>query len=133
MSNELFEGATINGKQFPFVRITVAGGARINKKLNPTLCGTIIQLITFQWLRPASVNIRWWKKLRSIAFVKTGLWKYLRVVPKELRCSNILLREVSEIEKSFFDYAGVKASARGVLFISAKDSQTENNNQKSAD
>jgi hypothetical protein len=125
----VFEGATINGKQFPFVRVTVAGGARIVRRLNPTISGVIFQFISFQWMRSSAADMRWWKKIRSVAFVKNGLWK-VGIVPKELRCSEILLQDAWGIEKCFFDYAEVKVNAHGVLFISAKDSQTEINQEK---
>jgi hypothetical protein len=118
-----FEGARVNGREFPFVRVTVTGSATILKKFNPSLCKIILQLISFQWARPSGKDKRWWKKLRSVAFVKTGLWKWFRIVPKELRCSEITQHEAWEIEESFFVYAGATVNERGVLSLSAKPSQ----------
>ena len=106
MSDELFEGAEINGKQFPFVRITIAEHAKIVKKFKPRFRDAISKVFF-----PENETVRTWKRVRSIAFVKTGLWKYLRIIPVEFRCSEISIKQVGEIQASFFSY--VREAGKG--------------------
>jgi hypothetical protein len=124
MSDPVFEGATINGKQFPFVRVTVAKQSKIISKFKPTLRGIIAQS-----LFPSSQNKRMWKKVRSVAFVKFGLWK-IGVIPKELRCSEMQLKLAGELQASFFGYVAVEVKGHDEPLKTVRDSQTEINQAK---
>lgn len=105
-----FEGAEINGKQFPFVRVTVASQKRIIDRFNPSRLALFIDRHF-----PEGRTIRIWKNVRSVAFVKDWKWKYLGIVPKELRCSEIGLKSAGEIQASFFGYvAGIANEYRSL-------------------
>jgi len=92
-----FNGAEINGKKFPFVRVTIAKQERIIQQFKPTIRTAFME----RW-RPEGNNKRMWKRVRSLAFEKTGLWKWLRIVPEELRCSNMSLKLAGELQARFF-------------------------------
>lgn len=126
MTDELFEGAEINGKKFPFVRVTPASHARILNKLKPT-----IREIIAQSLFRSSSNKRAWKKVRSIAFIKTGTWKWCRIIPKELWCSDIPLRLAGGIQADFFAYVKAEVNAHDALLNSVMPSKTESELKKS--
>ena len=101
----------INGRRFVWKRITLAMQYKISKKFSPTRWQAI-----GDWLRSNAARkylklnpdttrldlikngliktdrkerIRDWKKLRSIAFVRTGTWKWLGIIPVELRIKNM--------------------------------------------
>jgi hypothetical protein len=119
--SEQFEGAIVGGKEFPFIRITVASQAKILKKFKPSFWGAIAE-----WLWPERNNLRMWKKVRSIAFVKDWKWKYLRIMPKELRCKELNLNEAGGIKADFFAYARAKANEHDAPLLSLSPSKTEN-------
>ena len=125
-NKEIFEGAVIGDKQFPFVRVTVAKQAKIINKFKPTIINSICQ-----WLWPERNNLRMWKRVRSVAFVKTGLWKWLWflpfefVVPKELRCSEMSLKQAGELQASFFARVGEIVKGHDAPLLSLNSSQTQ--------
>lgn len=92
-------GIEIGGRFFEFVRVTISAQSKIIKRFDPSAFEFIKQK-----MNPSMNNLRMWKKVRSIAFVKTGLWKYLGIVPKELRCDQISLAKAGEAQASFFEY-----------------------------
>ena len=112
--NPAFEGVEISGKQFPFVRVTIARQAEIIKKFKPTIIGVFAQSFS-----PERNNQRMWKKVRSVAFVKDWKWKYFRIIPKELRCSEIKIQQAGELQASFFSYVGeaVKGHDEPLRFV----------------
>lgn len=126
METSKFEGAEINGKLFPFVRITIASQAQIQNKFTPSRLAL--------WLDkhfPEKRIYRVWKQVRSVAFVKDWKWKYFGIVPKELRFSEITLKQAGEIQASFFVYVAETVSVYDKLSRSAMTVQTENPSTKS--
>lgn len=115
-----FEGAEINGKQFPFVRVTVAKQVKIIKKFKPTIFNAIAERFF-----PEGNNKRMWKRVRSVAFVKDWKWKYLRIVPKELRCSEISINMVGGLEARFFAYVREMVKEHDGQLLSATYSKIE--------
>jgi hypothetical protein len=101
------DSVEIGGKQFQFVRITVSKQAEIIRKIFRRKLFVGLMHI----LDPAGDNGRSWKKVRSVAFVKDWKWKYLRIIPKELRCSELSLRQSGELQASFFDYVAAEVNA----------------------
>jgi hypothetical protein len=121
-----FDGARINGKEFPFVRVTVAKHKKICKKLNITMREAVLMHIA-----SAGNKMREWKKIRSVAYVKTGLWKWMRIVPKELRCSQLDLDTAGGLKADFFDYVWTKVREHDRHLLSVKGSQIESAPKKS--
>ena len=102
MSEDLFEGAIIGGKKFPFKYLSMIQAAQIHRKLIPGLFRSVgIAILTL--ITPHNQNIRWWERVRSVAFQRQGLWK-LGIIPKELRCSVIKPKEAEDAEESFFAF-----------------------------
>jgi hypothetical protein len=101
-TTELFEGEEINGKRFPFIYLTVTESANILKKLLPSFRHDMMNIFS-----RSGTKKRWWKKVRSFAFQKTGMWKWFGIIPKELCCSIISTKKADEIEDHFFVYAEV--------------------------
>lgn len=127
MSNEpTFEGAEINGKQFPFVRVTIASQKRIIDRFNPSRLAIFLDEHF-----PGGRMIRVWKHVRSVAFVKDWKWKYFRIVPKELRCSEIGIKQAGEIQASFFVYVAAIVNEYRSLSNSAMTGLTEKQSTKS--
>jgi hypothetical protein len=137
MSDELFEGIIFNKgqtneKRFPFVRITVAKQVKIINKFKPTIRNAVVQFIA-----PSKINFRMWRKVRSVAFIKTGLWKWFGflpfefIIPKELRCNEILLDLAGELQASFFRFVAAAVKGHDEPLLSLKNSQTENKEVKS--
>lgn len=124
MSEQSFEGAIINGKQFPFVRVTVAMQSSIVRRLRVRM----IDMVSAK-LFPYRRNLRAWKRVRAIAFVKNPLWKYLRIIPKELRCSQINLSTAGEIQARFFGYVGETVKEHDRHLLSQNPSKTETNQE----
>jgi hypothetical protein len=120
-----FEGAEINGKQFPFVRITIAEQGRIAKRLRGTFRDAVSNIFF-----PHRGYLRMWKKVRSIAFVKNWQWKYLRIIPQELRCSQIDMKIAGELQVSFFGYIRGTVSAYEEFLKSLNPSPIETNKEK---
>jgi hypothetical protein len=125
MTDKTFEGAEIDGKQFPFVRVTVANQLKIINRFKPTLYGAFIQRFF-----PERNNLRMWKRVRSIAFEKTGLWK-IGIIPKELRCSEMSLKQAGEIQASFFALVKEIVAAHDAPLVSLNKSLIENKETKS--
>jgi hypothetical protein len=153
MTDELFEGAIIGEKRFPFVRVTESSQPRIVKKISKPNYRALI----FNWftrkkreqyirLHPNAVmgdlvkegliyfsvyqSKREWKIIRSIAFQKSGLWKWLGIIPKELRCKNIEIRVAREVKKKLDAYLMETVKEQGAQSGSLISSQTENKDQK---
>lgn len=126
MTNPAFEGAEINGKQFPFIRVTIASQKRIADKFMPSRLSLFLDRHF-----PERLIFRMWKRVRSVAFVKDWKWKYFRIIPKELRCSEIGLKSVGEIQASFFVYVAETVSAYNLLSSSAMTGQTKSASEKS--
>jgi hypothetical protein len=124
-----FEGAEIDGKQFPFVRVTIAQQGKIIRGLFKPRFRDLFSMA----FRPESEKKRIWKRFRSTAFIKSGLWKWFRIIPRELRCSTILINQAEEIEARFFAYAAEKGIVFNPPSTSAKNSKTENEPIKSQD
>lgn len=99
MSEEIFEGAEINGKKFPFKRLTISSSAKMVKILMPSFYQSL-KNIFFSY----NQKKYWWKKVRSAAFERRGLWRF-GIIPRELRCSVVEPKKAEEIEESFFVYA----------------------------
>ena len=93
------EGVTVEGRYFPFKPLTVTQSKKILKKLMPGLFSNIRSIVAKK-----GINKRWWKRVRGVAFVRTGLWHF-GIVPKELRCSVIKDAKATEIEDDFFVFA----------------------------
>ena len=103
---EKFDGAVIGNKQFPFRPLTVTQSRKVLRHLMmPNLPRRVKNVILNAFAR-TGMKKRWWKQVRSVAFVRTGLWR-VGIVPKELRCSVILDTKTDEIENDFFVYAKV--------------------------
>jgi hypothetical protein len=130
-TDKTFEGITVGGKKFPFVRLTINSTAILLKKLRPGFWRSI-GVVAATIINPQSNKKRWWKQIRSVAFVKTGAWKYFGIVPRELRCSVMLQKEAEAAEESFFAYALEIVREFNKPSNSVKVSQTENNNLKSS-
>ena len=120
-----FEGAEINGKQFPFVRITVSKQLEILKKFKPKA-----RDILFQRFKPETNNSRMWKKTRSVAFVKGWKWKYFFIVPKELRLAQMGLKLSGEIQADFFAYVGAEVKGHDEQLNSVSHSKIESSPAK---
>jgi hypothetical protein len=112
--SDLFEGAELNGKRFPFVHITISSQAKIMRKFFPTLRDVMLKR-----LRPETQLLRHWKKLRSVAFVKSGSWKWMGIIPHELRIDVIKPEEVKKIDADFFRYCGL------TLLVSKEQSDSQ--------
>jgi hypothetical protein len=93
-----------NGKKFPFVQLTMTQVARMNRKLFKPGFWRSVGIAVATLVRREDLDKRWWKKIRSIAFAKRGLWR-VGIVPKELRCSNIPFVKAVKCEEDFFVYA----------------------------
>ena len=130
MSEDLFEGAIIGGKKFPFKYLSMIQAAQIHRKLIPGLFRSVgIAILTL--ITPHNQNIRWWKRIRSVAFQKQGLWK-LGVIPKELRCSVIKPKEAEEAEEIFFGTIPeiVRESKRLLDFHNLLSTENRNKNEQ---
>jgi hypothetical protein len=121
-----FEGAEVGGKRFPFARITVAAQPKIIRTFRPTVIAALREKYF-----PQTNNLRMWKKVRAVAFVKDWKWKYLGIIPKELRSSEIGLKESGEIQASFFVYLQGMVNGHDAPLLSAIDSKTVNEPTKS--
>lgn len=129
---KVFEGYKAeNGKQFPFVRVTVAKQAKVINKFKIPVWNILFKI--YCAFTPARNNLRMWKKVRSVAFVKSGLWKYLRIIPKELRCSEMQLKLAGELQASFFGYVEAEVKGHDAPLLSLKGSPIENNKAKEGD
>jgi hypothetical protein len=128
MNDEIFEGYQIGEKKFPFIRVTVAGQAKVVKRFRTTF-----RDLFSKTLFPHSANIRMWKRLRSVAFVKNPLWKYLRIIPKELRCSEMNLKTAGELQARFFVIVGEIVKGHDAPLLSLNPSQTANKEAKPED
>ena len=120
MSEDKFEGAVIGDKKFPFVRVTVAKQAKIINKFKPTIINSICQ-----WLWPERNNLRMWKRVRSIAFEKDWKWKFFGIIPKELRCSEMSLKQAGELQASFFARVGEIVKGHDAPLLSLNSSQIQ--------
>ena len=120
-----FQGAKIGDKEFPFVRITIAKQAKYIKRFQTGLFTKFCEIFF-----SAKNNTRMWKRVRSLAFVRDWKWKYLRIIPKELRCSEISLRLAGEIQASFFDYVREEVTAHDKRLLSVTGLKTENEPKK---
>jgi hypothetical protein len=99
-----FDGAILKDKKgrekrFPFVELNVTESAKILKKILPSSRSKVANIIS-----KSGMKKRWWVKIRSIAFKKTGLWR-IGIIPRELRCSVIKQGDADDIEERFFVYA----------------------------
>jgi hypothetical protein len=129
---EIFEGAELKGKRFPFKQLTVTQNAKMNKKLFTPGFWRLMFNGFASVLRNEDTEKRMWKQIRSVAFEKKGLWR-IGIVPKELRCSVIRFEEAARIGADFFKYAGVKAKEQSVPSNSASSSQIKSNKGLSKD
>ena len=114
------DSVEIGGKQFQFIRVTVSKQSKIIKVFHLGLFAGL-----FHILNPSGDNRRMWKRIRSVAFVKGWGWKYFRIIPKELRCNEIALRQAGEIQASFFDYARAEVNAHDLPLSSQMILKTE--------
>jgi hypothetical protein len=115
------DSVEIGGKQFPFIRVTVSKQSEIIKMFQLGLFAGLAHI-----LNPSGDNRRMWKRVRSVAFVKDWRWKYLRIIPEELRCNEVSLRQAGEIQASFFEYARAEVNAHDQPLRSQTSSKTEN-------
>ena len=124
IKDKTFEGAVVDGRKFPFIRLTVTSSAKTLKKLLPPL-------FNFRDVfNKSGIKKRWWIKVRGIAFQKNIAWKLFGIVPHELRCSVIRPEKAEEIEIDFFVYAGVIVKEYERLLLSANPSLTVSQNKK---
>jgi hypothetical protein len=114
-----FEGLEIEGKQFPFKRITLSHQAKIIHKLKPSYIEAI-----FLWLFPWKRNKRMWIRVRSLAFEKGWKWKVFRIIPKELRCSHIPISIAGGTQADFFKRVEVEVKGHDKPLISLDTSVT---------
>jgi hypothetical protein len=129
---ELFEGAIFNEgkpneKRFPFVRVTESQQPKIVKKLTRVNWRAFIynkwnekkrnkyisehpEATYKDLLKEGLVYLsiyqskREWKIIRSVALEKNLLWKWVGIIPKELRCNVIQVKDAREIKKKFDNY-----------------------------
>ena len=153
MSDELFEGAVINGKEFPFVRITESMQPKILKKLSRLDWRALLYNLWKQKKRVEYVknnpnatykdlvkeglvyisiyhNKREWKIIRSVAFEKNFLWKVFGIIPYELRCNVIKVQDSKDIKKKFDNYLMEATQEPEGQIVSSEGSETKNNNPK---
>jgi hypothetical protein len=128
MADETFEGAEVDGKRFPFIRISVAMEPKLIKKFLPSTIDAVLNK-----LFPLTANMRAWKKVRRIALQKDWKWKYLGIIPKELRCSNIKIQVAGGIQADFFAYVTTNHEEFKKLFDSVNNSQTTSESAKPSD
>jgi hypothetical protein len=129
-NTETFEGVVIGGKKFPFKYLSITQAAQIRRKLIPGLFRSIgIAIITL--LTPYNGKKRWWKRIRSVAFRKQGLWK-LGIIPYNLRCSVIKPKEAEEAEENFFGTIPeiVRESKRLLDFHNLLSTENRNKNEQ---
>jgi hypothetical protein len=97
---EVFEGVIIDGKRFPFKYLSMTQAMQVHRKLIPGFwrgLGILAKTVITPW----NDKKRWWKRVRSVAFQKQGLWR-IGIVPYELRCSVIKPEKAEEAEAAFF-------------------------------
>ena len=125
--SEVLDGVEIKGRYFPFVRITEAMQPKVIKKItklnwraviwnwwfakkrkkyieenpNATYKDLILEGLVYSSVYQSK---REWKIIRSVAFQKNFLWKLFKIVPYELRCNVIEVRQSKEIKKKFDSY-----------------------------
>lgn len=154
MADESFEGVELNGKQFPFVRITESMQPKIIKKITKTNWRAV--LYNF-WKQKARIKYiadnpkatykdlileglvyssvyqskREWKIIRSVAFQKNFLWKWFGIIPYELRCNVIEIRKAREIKKKFDNYLTETTKGQDEQTNSLNNLPTESIKQKS--
>ena len=109
----LFEGAVIEGRAFPFIKVTLSGHAKIMRFFYHGGFLGQLRYSTHLLFFPSRSVIREWKMFRSIAFKKNFTWKIFRIIPKELRIKSFNLRDYKVIKKSFFEYS----VERGIVFV----------------
>jgi hypothetical protein len=127
MGTELiFGGAIVNGREFPFIRITVSAHSKITNKFHKT-----IRQVVADTLFPSGFRKREWKRVRSVAYVKDWRWKWLRIIPKELRIKNLDLEIAGGLKADFFGYWREKVKAHDEPLNLLNPSPTENNSTKS--
>ena len=119
MNDELFDGAVVDGKRFPFIRVTVANEPKLIRRFRPSTFAALLDKYF-----PLTANARSWKKVRRIAIEKDWKWRYLRIIPKELRCSQIKIQVAGGIQADFFAYCARNRKEFSALFDSANSSQT---------
>ena len=174
MFDKLFEGAVIDGKEFPFVRITIANKSKMQRKIfslstidfivsnlylkkikkeiaysksvgmtdeditiqsnteNSFLMNRInISLIgLWKQRRNESEAFRLWKRVRANAFQKNFAWKWLRIIPKELRNSQIAFNIAGGLQVDFFGYFKAIVKEYEKQLSSLKVSPTAKDNTK---
>jgi hypothetical protein len=121
VDNPAFEGAEINGKRFPFIRVSVANEPKIINRFLPhwPYIGRILDHYF-----PLTANKRAWKKVRRIAFEKDWKWKYFGIIPKELRCSEIKIQVAGGIQVDFFAYVAEARKEFSELIPSVNNTRT---------
>jgi hypothetical protein len=119
----IFNEGQPNEKRFPFVRVTLAKQPKIMRKLRPTLRGAFKK-----YFFPYNTFAREWKMVRSVAF--DWKWKWIGYVPKELRCSQINLKQAGELKASFFGYFKATVDEHNAPLKPWMTSETETKIQK---
>jgi hypothetical protein len=129
---EIFDGIVLNGKRFPFVRVTESMQPKIVKRSTKLDWRAVLYNFWKQKARNKYIaehpqatykdlileglvyssiyqSKREWKIIRSVAFDRSDyfFWKWFRLrifVPYELRCNIIETRQAREIKKKFDNY-----------------------------
>ena len=126
-NKEIFEGAIIGDKRFPFVRVTESMQPKIVKRItklnwravlwnwwyekkrikyiadNPNATYKDLVLEGLAYSSPYQQK-REYKIIRSVAFQKNFLWKWFGIIPYELRCNVIETKDSRPIKKKFDNY-----------------------------
>lgn len=111
------ESIKIGTREFSFTRITLARQEQIEAKLVNRKQHKRFQKI---------FNRLYWRKFCRLAFVMDFKWKYLGLVPNELKYSNVSLKDFGGIQAAFFGYYGAIAKELGEQFKSFGNSGTQN-------
>lgn len=114
----------IDGRQFEFKKLTMeyrAGFLAKQKQWHKEYkdSDTIEPLIL-------SVNEdkKHWNWFINFAIKKNFLWKWFRIIPKQLRYGEIGIKEAEGLLVDFFTYIGVKLLAPSTQSENTKDSMT---------
>jgi hypothetical protein len=156
MTDETFEGVEISGRLFPFVRITESMQPKIVKKITKLDWRALLwnrwykkdrikyikdnpQATYKDLVKEGLVYIsvyhakREWKIIRSVAFEKDFLWKWLGIIPYELRCNVIDVRATRGIKKKFDNYLLEMTKDQDVQTNSSSNLPMESKEAKSGD
>jgi hypothetical protein len=154
MTDDLFEGVELNDIRLPFVRVTESMQPKIVKKLTRQNWRAVLfnlwqqkarnkyikehpkatyKDLVIEGLVYSSVyqSKREWKIIRSVAFQKNFLWKWLGIIPYELRCNVIETKKAREIKKKFDNYLVETTKEQDEQISSSSNSPIKSKEEKS--